>query len=128
VTVTKNTFTGNDRAVYVAEDDPFDLSTIHINRNSISGNDMGVENWYTTDVDAICNWWGAADGPGPVGPGSGDSVSAFVAFGPWLKTSNLAGSCFAGSAFVSPLLPGTVEAIAYGKEDVLKYDAGSDTW
>ena len=128
VTVTKNTFTGNDRAVYVAEDDPFDLSTIHINRNSIAGNDMGVENWWTTDVDATCNWWGAADGPGPVGPGSGDMVSAYVAFAPWLKSSDLDGSCFTGKAFFSPFAAGMVDAIAYGPEDVLAYDATTDQW
>ena len=36
-------------------------------------------------VDAICNWWGAADGPGPVGSGSGDNVSDYVDYNPWLS-------------------------------------------
>jgi len=35
-------------------------------------------------VDAENNWWGADDGPGGVGPGSGDTVSANVDYDPWL--------------------------------------------
>ncbi len=33
--------------------------------------------------DGQCNWWGSADGPGPVGPGSGARVSPDVAYSPW---------------------------------------------
>jgi hypothetical protein len=44
-------------------------------------------------VDATCNWWGAANGPGSVGPGYGDKVSTNVTFSPWLTTSNLSGPC-----------------------------------
>jgi len=32
-------------------------------------------------------WWGAADGPSGVGPGSGDAVSDNVFFAPWATTS-----------------------------------------
>jgi hypothetical protein len=49
-------------------------------------------------LTAINNWWGAADGPGPVGPGSGDTVSPGVLFDPFL-TSNLVG------AMTCPFLP-----------------------
>jgi len=35
-------------------------------------------------LDARGNWWGAADGPSGAGPGSGDGVSANVAYCPWL--------------------------------------------
>jgi len=107
VTVKKNIFTGNDRAVYVAEDVAFDLSTIHINRNSIDGNTMGIENWYSTEVDGTCNWWGDSSGPGPVGPGSGDPVSANVDYTPWLYTSNLDGPCFVGGTIsIDKVAPG----------------------
>jgi len=34
-------------------------------------------------VDAENNWWGDASGPGPVGPGGGDEVSANVDYDPW---------------------------------------------
>jgi len=35
-------------------------------------------------VNAECNWWGAVDGPSGVGSGSGDAVSGYVDFEPWL--------------------------------------------
>ncbi len=41
----------------------------------------------TAIVQATCNWWGAADGPSTVGPGSGDAVTANVVFEPWLTAS-----------------------------------------
>lgn len=34
-------------------------------------------------VDAENNWWGAASGPGGVGPGTGNPVSDYVDFNPW---------------------------------------------
>jgi len=38
----------------------------------------------TMVLDATCNWWGAASGPGPVGLGSGDKVTGNVTYQPWL--------------------------------------------
>ncbi len=35
-------------------------------------------------VDAENNWWGDASGPGGFGPGTGDSVSQYVDYDPWL--------------------------------------------
>ncbi len=35
-------------------------------------------------VDARWCYWGSADGPGPIGPGSGTNVSTNVEFEPWL--------------------------------------------
>jgi len=35
-------------------------------------------------LNAQDNWWGAADGPGGVGPGSGDEVGEHVDYDPWL--------------------------------------------
>ena len=34
-------------------------------------------------VDGECNWWGASNGPGPVGPGAGAMVSPGVDYTPW---------------------------------------------
>lgn len=52
--------------------------------NNIVGNSVGLSNTDTDDVfDATYNWWGANDGPGGAGPGSGDTVSANVLFVPW---------------------------------------------
>jgi len=36
-------------------------------------------------VNATYNWLGSVDGPGGVGPGSGDAISSNVLYEPWLK-------------------------------------------
>jgi hypothetical protein len=53
--------------------------------NNIVGNFLyGVESFLTTVLNAEQNWWGSQTGPGTVGPGSGDKVSANVDYDPWL--------------------------------------------
>ena len=37
-------------------------------------------------VDGEKNWWGASNGPGPIGPGSGAKVSPGVDYRPWLRS------------------------------------------
>ena len=68
-------------------------ATVTVNYNNIYGNTPnGVTNKATTGLlDAKNNWWGAATGPGPVGPGAGDLVSVNVDFTPFL-TSLAAGT------------------------------------
>ncbi|WP_374689386.1 right-handed parallel beta-helix repeat-containing protein [Promineifilum sp.] len=130
LTVTKNLIHGWDYGVVVYECTSGCTGTgfvdVDVNRNSIAGNvSNGVENISTLEVDATCNWWGAADGPGPVGPGSGDGVSADVDFTPWLASSDLNGLC-ADGVFVSADKLGVTSAatggVAFGSEDVLKWD------
>jgi len=62
------------------------VTPLAINYNSFDGtNGYGVWNNDTAvTIDAEKNWWGDCSGPGPVGPGTGDSVSANVLFEPWL--------------------------------------------
>ena len=57
--------------------------TVH--KNNILGNaGFGLRNLDSSvTVDAEDNWWGAADGPGGSGPGSGDEVSDYVDYAPW---------------------------------------------
>ncbi len=52
--------------------------------NVFSNNASGVV-WDASSpqLDAEMNWWGDSSGPGPVGPGSGDKVSANVDYDPW---------------------------------------------
>ena len=52
--------------------------------NSSFGIDAAAYSDGLDDLDARFCWWGSADGPGPVGPGSGDNVSLNVLFEPWL--------------------------------------------
>ncbi len=40
----------------------------------------------TNTLDATYNWWGDDSGPSGVGPGTGDAVSDYVDFEPWLVT------------------------------------------
>jgi len=70
-----------------------DLTNVNINFNNIVGNTTGVLNEAIVSVAATCNWWGDASGPGGVGPGTGDAVSDYVEFWPWLLTSDLDGFC-----------------------------------
>src|SRR6266850_731864 len=50
----------------------------------------------TRIVDGTCNWWDSADGPGPVGPGTGARVTPNVDYTPWLIAPAPAGACVGG--------------------------------
>ncbi|MCK4416669.1 MAG: right-handed parallel beta-helix repeat-containing protein [Candidatus Latescibacteria bacterium] len=63
-----------------------------INYNNIFRNtdiygkkNYGVYHSWGNVINAENNWWGDASGPSGVGPGSGDAVSDYVDFAPWLK-------------------------------------------
>jgi hypothetical protein len=59
-------------------------ANISINLNSIYGNvGYGCYNYSTVAVDATNNWWGDASGPN-VSKGSGDRVSDYVLYDPWI--------------------------------------------
>ncbi len=59
--------------------------------NCFTSNDYyGVDNLNTTDAPFTGNWWGAVNGPGPIGSGSGDHVSTNVDFSSWLTTPPVA--------------------------------------
>jgi len=103
ITITNNDFSNgfdgvNTRAILNDDTGAFvglwDVTgkEIHINFNNITGNsNFGVNNSQLGILDATCNWWGAANGPGPVGPGSGDKVSTNVDYTPWQTSSG--GAC-----------------------------------
>lgn len=99
VTITGNILRNNQYGVNVAVGS--ENSTVVANQNSITGNTIfGVFNDPASGVASLngtCNWWGAANGPGPVGTGSGDHVSTGVTFSPWLVSSNLTGPCIGGN-------------------------------
>ena len=85
---TQATITGND--IYDNTDgiavgyDGSDTSTVVAHNNNIVGNTSHGIDTTASSVDATNNWWGDCSGPGGVGPGSGDSVSANVDYDPWL--------------------------------------------
>ncbi|MCK4658428.1 MAG: right-handed parallel beta-helix repeat-containing protein [Phycisphaerae bacterium] len=51
--------------------------------NLLSSCPYGIYNAGTVEVDAEHNYWGAADGPGPVGLGGGSGVTELVDYDPW---------------------------------------------
>lgn len=105
-TITGNNILANTDGIVVgycvANDNPSDsgctgpdTSLVVAHFNNISGNSSTGIRSTGPLVDATCNWWGAADGPGPVGPGHGDRVSTNVSFTPWQIAPD--GACIGGN-------------------------------
>ncbi len=66
-----------------------DMGLVVAHYNNISGNTLWgalADDGATGTLDATNNWWGHSSGPGEVGSGSGDTVSAGVDYEPWLLT------------------------------------------
>jgi len=83
-TLTENTCSLNAIGIEIATAD-IDATSQTVHNNCITGNTTyGVSNSGTGTLNATYNWWGNADGPGPVGLGSGDHVSTKVDYTPWL--------------------------------------------
>lgn len=76
---------GNNKRGIWAQSFVLDGIAAHDCNNIVGNTEYGVINDDPeNDVfDAEGNWWGAADGPSDVGPGSGDAVSSNVDFDPW---------------------------------------------
>ncbi len=90
-TITENSITGFDNAVYLNTTTGEYPSSTAIHYNNFGGNTYGV---YTEDpinmTDATCNWWGHPSGPNHTDNpskdhGIGDNVSDNVDFSPWLN-------------------------------------------
>jgi parallel beta-helix repeat protein len=63
-------------------------SNLVLRHNNIYDNtNFGVNNYNSDTLDAEENWWGDPTGPGGFGPGSGEEVSDYVDFEPWLEDS-----------------------------------------
>lgn len=118
ITFTGNTFSGNGLLSIDPNTAAIDLGGVYhtfpyfglqpnplggfaVHNNSIDGNRNGIWNYDAASANATCNWWGAANGPGPVGPGSGDNISTGVTFAPWLVTSDLNGRCAGGNVAIN---------------------------
>ena len=60
-------------------------ASLRIKNNTLTGTGTGVQNdQLDLTVDGTLNNWGAASGPGAVGPGTGVKVSDLVVYSPWL--------------------------------------------
>jgi len=74
------------------------MENVAVHYNNITGHSVGggLKNRNEVDsaqVDATCNWWGAGDGPSGSGMGSGDAVTDYVTFIPWLISAAPDGPC-----------------------------------
>jgi hypothetical protein len=105
VSVTFNTISGltpttADKIAIWFEDNPsFATGTVNRNSLAVGGAAYGIAvAGGSGTVDGTCNWWGALDGPGPIGSGSGSLVGPNIAFGGWLASSDLNGLCAGGTA------------------------------
>ena len=82
ISITGTSLSNNGDGLAVVAGMTADNITIH-NSVIINNSGMGVNNLGIGMVNASSNWWGAASGPGVVGAGTGDKVSANVGFTPW---------------------------------------------
>ena len=101
-----NNFVGNTTGVYLASSATNGL--IAHNNNIVGNTTIGMQNDGPATVNAQMNWWGAVNGPGPVGPGSGDRVSTNVDFSNWLTATS---NC-------PPVCPTNVALASYGSTAV----------
>jgi parallel beta-helix repeat protein len=85
-TIDHCTITRNHQGIVIG---PTPLSSPEIHYNNIIDNDnygvLSGDSIYI--VNAEYNWWGDASGPGGFGPGTGDEVSEYVDYEPWLTDS-----------------------------------------
>jgi hypothetical protein len=96
ITITGNNLHDNTSGVKVGPTAVAAADTVVANLNRLTHNTaFGVNNLSTFNVNATRNWWGAANGPGPVATGSGDRVTPFVTYAPWLRSASAA-SCGGG--------------------------------
>jgi len=84
------------------------MNNVAVHYTNITGHTFGggVRNSdavATAIVDATCNWWGDDSGPGDVGPGSGDAVTDYVNFCPWLDSAYPSGNCSGGAPVIEPI-------------------------
>jgi len=86
--------------------------------NIVCNTVYGANNAGIGTLDATNNWWGCNDGPGAVGPGSGDKVSDNVTYDPWLVL-NLSAN--------PPSIPADGVSTSVITADMTKNSDGQDT-
>jgi len=71
--------------------DDADTSDVTVQDCSLVGNEYGISQVGTVEVDAVNNWWGTIGGPtyidpapGTLATGTGDWIDGLVSFDPWL--------------------------------------------
>ncbi len=124
-----NNITGNTTGVVL---DPAATGGLVANNNNIFGNGAGAQNNAPPNINMQSNWWGAANGPGPVGPGSGDTVSANINFSNWLTSeSDCPPACAANVALSSYGATATASSeynASYSVAGIINGEHNSNMW
>ena len=110
--IEENCFYSNDTAIEFVLDTEMTYPAHVLTDNNFFANGLAVSvvGSFASTLNAQGNWWGAADGPGPVGPGSGDSITTYVDYGSF-ATAPIAG--------VPTPEPATMSLLALGGLGVL---------
>ncbi|MFC1587497.1 FlgD immunoglobulin-like domain containing protein [Planctomycetota bacterium] len=71
-------------------------------------NDYGLYTYAAADVNAFCNYWGDASGPGGIGPGSGQDIgrsnpSHVINFNAWLDAASFSDTSYFTEGTFTPL-------------------------
>jgi flagellar hook assembly protein FlgD len=92
VTLSFSTVTSSSGAAVSVSGTP----TLTVSNCSVLGNGSGISNSNPANVvTARFDYWGAVSGPGGSGGGSGQAITAGVAFEPWLTQAPVEGNYFA---------------------------------
>lgn len=92
----------NAIAVFFEDNPQFATAQTHLNNFDVPRKDVAQPAAYGIavhpaltggSVPGTCNWWNAADGPGPVANGHGARVTTNVRFDPWLIARAPGGPC-----------------------------------
>ena len=89
----------NIAATWPAGSTPTEVHQNNITNNGTTTGGYGLFNSTLPgeyDVNASCNWWGAATGPRTTFAGPGDRVSTGVSYTPWLITAAPSSECNGG--------------------------------
>lgn len=114
VTVTGNTFIGFETAAIAAHTTPTGGTWLAADYgdNFFFACQNGITSDLPIPVAAELCWWGAVDGPGGSGPGSGSTVSGNVDYDPWFTDlENLV--CLPDTLVVSETVPEGTIVFAY---------------
>jgi hypothetical protein len=118
--IEENVFEDNDTAMRFIMDTDMTYPAHVVRNNCFIGNGLAlrVDGEYASTLNAENNWWGDASGPThSANPGgTGDAVSDYVDYDPWLTLS------YTGETLFSSLAPVVLEATLSSSEEGVRVD------
>jgi hypothetical protein len=104
ITMNTNNFTSNTYAISIGKGkatDNLQPNNYTARENNFDGNTYAVYNGanIALNLPATINWWGSADGPSSNASGSGDKITAYVTYSPWLSAAYPGGSATTNATF-----------------------------